>query len=75
MEKVEAVRLALAELGDRPTEQVAAFVQQRHGLKVAPGIVAVVRAMLREKQLLASFRQPPAEDGVANQPLAGHPVP
>ena len=57
MEKVEAVRLALAELGDVSGEQVAAFVQERHGLKVAPGIVSVIKAMFREKELLASFRR------------------
>jgi folate-dependent tRNA-U54 methylase TrmFO/GidA len=67
MDKVEAVRLALAELRDVPAGQIAALVRERHGLKVAPGIVSVIKAMFQEEELLASFRR--EQGGAASGPL------
>jgi hypothetical protein len=48
--KEEAVRRALAELGDASAAEVVALVERRHGLKVAPAFIPVYRASLRAEQ-------------------------
>jgi len=62
MEKVEAVRLALAELGEASDEAVSAFVRDRHGVAVVPRFVPVLRAMLKEREMMAAFRQKQAAE-------------
>jgi hypothetical protein len=53
LSKLEAVRLALAELGEATAVEVSAFVRRRFGLKVPAAFVPVVRASLLEKEALA----------------------
>jgi len=62
MEKVEAVRLALAELGEASDAAVSAFVRDRHGVVVAPKFVPVLRAMLKEREMVAEFRRKQATE-------------
>ncbi len=57
MDKVEAVRLALAERGDLPAEELATFVKARFGVVVGPRLVPVVRAVLRDGEMLAAARE------------------
>jgi hypothetical protein len=56
MEKLEAVRLALAELGDAPAAELAAFVRARYGVEVQPGLIPVSRATLRDREQLERAR-------------------
>jgi hypothetical protein len=57
MEKVEAVRLALAELGDVSVAELLWHIRERHGIAVDPKFVPVFRAMFRDKeQRAASLR-------------------
>ena len=53
MNMIEAVRLALAELGNVKSEELAAFVKDRYGLTVQPRFVPVIKATLRDKQRMA----------------------
>jgi len=62
MEKLEAVRLALAELGVTSDEAVAAFVREQHGIVVNPKFVPVLRAMLKEREMMAEFRRKQAAE-------------
>jgi hypothetical protein len=43
MSKLEAVRLALEQLGDASPQELAAFIEERYGVKVQPAVVPVVR--------------------------------
>jgi hypothetical protein len=70
MEKVEAVRLALAELGEASDEVVAGFVKDRHGVVINPKFVPVLRAMLKEKEMMAAFRQKQAAKRNSGAPAA-----
>jgi hypothetical protein len=54
--KLEAVRAAVAELGDVAAQELAAFIEQRYGVKVLPQFIPVVRASLRELELLEKAR-------------------
>jgi hypothetical protein len=54
---LEAVRLALAELGDAPNEEVAAFVGRRYGVRIAPPFVPVARASLLGLEQLDAARR------------------
>ena len=55
-DKTEAVRLVLAEGGDMPNEALAEAVKARFGMEMKPGIVAVLRATLRWREIEAAKR-------------------
>jgi hypothetical protein len=57
MSKVEAVRLAVAEIGEASPQDIAAFVEQRFALKVQPRFVPVLLASLRGQEHLQRTRQ------------------
>lgn len=57
MSPLEAVRRALAELGDAPDQEVAAFVGCRFGVRLAPQFVPVARASLRGLEQLDAARR------------------
>jgi hypothetical protein len=57
MDKVEAVRQALAERGDLSAQELAALVRARYGVDLDPRFVPVIKAMLKDKQMLALTRQ------------------
>jgi hypothetical protein len=50
MGQVEAVRLALLELGDAPAPAVSAFVAERFGLKVDRKFVPVLKATVTRRR-------------------------
>jgi hypothetical protein len=56
MNKIEAVRLALKELGEVTNENLVVFVQSRFGVKVDPKMVPVIRATLRGMVMMAVAR-------------------
>jgi len=72
MEKIEAVRLALADLGAASDEVVTAFVRDRHGVVVNPKFVPVLRAMLKEREMMAAFRQKQAAERSSAAAVAAH---
>jgi hypothetical protein len=52
----EAVRRTLAEIGEAPAPEVAAFVERRYGVKLDPKLLPVIRATLRSRQQLEEAR-------------------
>ena len=72
MHKTEAVRLALAGLGETPAGELAAFVQARYGVEVPPSLIPVIKATLRDKELLERARASRAAEAAAVSP-AGEP--
>jgi hypothetical protein len=54
---LEAVRLALAELGDVPHQELAAFVRDRFGLKIPPHFIPVAKASLQGLEQLEAARR------------------
>jgi hypothetical protein len=56
MNKIEAVRLALKELGEVTDENLVAFVQNRYGVKLDVKMVPVIRATLRGMEMMAATR-------------------
>jgi hypothetical protein len=53
---LEAVRLALAELGDVPHEELAAFVGERFGLRIPAPFIPVAKASLQGLEQLEAAR-------------------
>jgi hypothetical protein len=47
--RAETVRLALAELGEAPALEIAAFVKQKYGIKIDPRSLPLFKAVLRVK--------------------------
>jgi hypothetical protein len=69
MSQVEALRRALAELGDVSAEELAAHVRTKYGVTVRPQFVPVLKATLKDQEILAEWRRksaasspPPADD-------------
>lgn len=57
MDKVALVRAALQEVGELPAAELSAHIQQKHGIEITPPMVAIIKATLLHKQLLAKYRQ------------------
>ena len=62
MDKVEAVRLALAEVGDVPAAELVAFVERVYGVRIDARFLPVIKASIR------------GQDLVTSQPSAGGPA-
>jgi hypothetical protein len=54
---VDAVRLALAELGEVSNEELVAHLRQAYGLTVRPNFLPVLRAAVRDKENLEAWRR------------------
>jgi hypothetical protein len=54
---IDAVRLALAELGEVPNEELAAHVKKAYSLTVRPNFIPVLRAAVRDKENLEAWRR------------------
>jgi hypothetical protein len=59
MKQIEAVRLALKELGEVTDENLVAFVQNRYGVKLDVKMAPVIRATLRGIEMMAASRASP----------------
>jgi hypothetical protein len=57
LSKLEAVRRALEQLGEATPQEIAAWVERHHGLKLRPQVVPILRASLREQEHLAKMRR------------------
>jgi hypothetical protein len=74
--KLEAVRQAKEQLGEPTAEEIAVFVEGTYGLKVAPAIVTVLLASLREREALEQSKRKAMElieQARAEQAAAGRP--
>ena len=68
MDKIEAVRLALAEIGNVTAEELAAFVKARFGVTVGPRIVPIIKATLLDKERMAAAQQKRVAEAAAATP-------
>jgi hypothetical protein len=59
MKQIEAVRLALQEMGEVANENLVAFVQSRYSVKLDLKMVPVIRATLRGMEMMAVSRVAP----------------
>jgi hypothetical protein len=65
--KEEAVRLALAEIGEAPSADLAAFIEQRYGVRIDPNFIPIYKASVRDKKELEQARAK-ARAKVVSQP-------
>ncbi len=56
MTKLEMVRQSIEQLGEVSAEDLASFIEIKHGVCIEPRFIPVVRASLRELDLLAKLR-------------------
>ena len=75
MNQAEAVRLAMAELGDVSAEELVAFIRTKYGVTVRPQFVPVLKATLKDKEILAEWRRKSAAaaQGSSPAPVEGQP--
>lgn len=57
MNRTELFRLALAEIGDAPADEMSSFIQEKYGVRIDPRFIPVLRATLQDKERMARFRQ------------------
>lgn len=55
--KLDAVRLAIEQLGEVSTQELSAHIENQFGMVIPPPIIAVVRASLLDKQQLEISRR------------------
>ena len=65
MSQVEALRRALAELGDASAEELAAYIRTKCGVTVRPQFVPVLKATLKDQEILAEWRRKSAASSTA----------
>jgi heme exporter protein D len=70
MNHAEALRRAMAELGDESAEELAAFVRKAYGVTVRPQFVPVLKATLQDKEMLAEWRRK-AMEARPDAPVSG----
>ena len=75
MNVIEAIHLALAEIGDVTAEELVAFVRDRYGVTVGPRLVPIIKATLLDKERTAVARQKRvAETAVATPAISTIPT-
>jgi len=57
LSKVEMVRQALLELGEASSQELTAFIEQRHGVRIETRIIPILRASVRGQEVLERARQ------------------
>jgi hypothetical protein len=57
MTKVDMMREAMKELGEAPAEALAGYIENKYGVKIDPRFVPVLKASVREREMLEAFRQ------------------
>jgi hypothetical protein len=56
MDKLEMVQIALRELGDVPAQELSAFIEKRHGVRIEPKFIPIFKASIRDKARLEAAR-------------------
>ena len=65
MTKLEMVKDALAQIGDVSAQEISEFVEKKHGVKIEPAYVPIIRAALNDKAWTNRTRKrndPPEEN-------------
>jgi hypothetical protein len=57
MTKVDMMREAMKKLGDAPAEALAGYIESNYGVKIEPKFVPILKASVREREMLEAFRQ------------------
>ena len=57
MEKLEAYRQAVAELGNVSAEELSRYVEEKYGVQIAPNFIPLYRASLQEWEKVNRQRQ------------------
>src|SRR5262245_29191629 len=52
MDRMDAFRLAVAELGDAPAQKLSSFIERRFGIKIEPKFIPIFRASLLDLENL-----------------------
>jgi hypothetical protein len=71
MTKLEMMRQAVKELGEATAADLAVFIEQKYGVKIDPKVIPILRASVRDKEMLESFhekRRVAAEKETPNPP-------
>jgi hypothetical protein len=57
MEKLEAYRKAVAELGNVSAEELSRYIEETYGIEIAPNFIPLYRASLQEWEKMNRQRQ------------------
>jgi hypothetical protein len=57
MDKMEAFRLAVAEWGEAPPEQLATLIEQKYGVRIEPRYIPLFRATVKDLEELTRLRE------------------
>jgi len=57
MTKLEMVQQAMAVKGEATAEEIVAFIEQWHGVRIEPKFIPIYKASIKDKQLLEEKRR------------------
>jgi hypothetical protein len=57
MDRMQAFRLAVAEMSDASAEQLASFIERKYGVRIEPKFIPCFRASLLDLERLTSLRE------------------
>lgn len=57
MNQVEAVRRALEELGKVSHQELVDFIKEKYGAVVKPAVIPILKATVKEEEILAGWRR------------------
>jgi ribosomal protein L12E/L44/L45/RPP1/RPP2 len=57
MDKLELVQTALRQLGDGSAQELSAFIEKQHGVRIEAKFIPIFRASIRGKERLEAIRQ------------------
>jgi hypothetical protein len=70
MDRMQAFRLAVAEVGDSSDEQLASYIAKKYGVRIEPKFIPCFRASLLDLERMASRREA-ARSAAAGPPPEG----
>jgi hypothetical protein len=57
VDKLELVQMALREIGDASAQELASFIEKKHGVRMEPKFIPLYKACIRDKWRLEAARQ------------------
>jgi hypothetical protein len=57
VDKLELVHISLREIGDVSAQELASFIEKKHGIRMEPKFIPLYKACIRDKLRLEAARQ------------------
>ena len=67
MDKMQAFRMAFAELGDAPAQELSSHIELKYGVRIEPRYIPLFRASAKDLEKLTRLREAAQAAAVASE--------